>query len=161
MDGWVAEGLDLDDPPVDWSIERSSDRATQGTWSVRYFLANYNDAGKIWLRRAFPVPAGTYDVSLEFGFATADFGMANLWTIIAGARNAAPARVADLPFREHTGHGSDQNLGWVWLPKRYGDTVSVGRGGAVHVMVGVWGTWETPRAYYADEIEVRIRPIGQ
>lgn len=156
MDGWTVEGLDLDDPAVTWSIGRSNDRATDGGWSVRYELANYNDAGKIWIRCEFMVAPGKYQVELGFRFASRDFGTANLWTIIAGATSAAPTQAADLPFRGHTGTGADVDAGWVWLSKQYTDSLEVGPSGVLHVVVGVWGTWETPRTYYVDQVEVRI-----
>lgn len=160
MDGWLAEGLDLDDPPVAWGIHRSDDRATDGRWSVRYDLANYNDAGKIWLRREIAVAPGAYEVTIRFGFATRDFGLPNLWTVIAGAAPSAPTRAADLPYGGHTGTGEDTDLGWVWLAKEYTDSLEVGPDGVLHVMVGVRGTWETPRSYYVDGLEVRITPIA-
>ena len=28
--------------------------------------------------------------------------------------------------------------------------------GMIHVVIGVWGTWETPRTYYVDDVRVRL-----
>ena len=158
--GWVAEGIDLDDPPVAWEITRSDSMATDGSQSFRYYLENYNDQGKIWLRRPFEVgPHSSWRVEISYEMATRDFGMANLWTIIAGALPAAPTSPSELPFQGHTGNGHDEDVGWVWLEKSYEDMVTAGSDGLIHVMIGFWGTWETPRTYYVDEVGIRLIPI--
>lgn len=160
MEGWLAEGIDLDDPPVEWDIARRDSLAATGEWSVRLHLANYNDAGKIWIRRQLSLPAGTYLVELAFQFASRDFGLANLWTVIAGVTSTAPQSAEALPFRGHTGNGYDADVGWVWSRQQYADSVTVGPGVVAHAVVGVWGTWETPRTYYIDDIEIRVTPVG-
>jgi hypothetical protein len=156
-DGWVSEGIDLDDPPVAWNVSRSTDRATGGLWSARLDLENYNDKGKIWIRRAFTVrPGVAHRAEITFRFATSDWGFANLWTIIAGALAAAPTRADDLPYQDHTGNGEDMDTGWVWLSRAYEQRVVAGADGMIHVVIGVWGTWETPRTYYVDDVRVRL-----
>jgi hypothetical protein len=27
-------------------------------------------------------------------------------------------------------------------------------GGRIHIVIGVWGTWETPRTYYVDNVRL-------
>ncbi len=49
FDGFTADGTDLDDPPIEWSIERTDEQADEGAWSVQLDLDNLNDAGKIWI----------------------------------------------------------------------------------------------------------------
>lgn len=158
--GWVAEGIDLGDPPIAWEINRSDSMSTDGSQSFRYYLANYNDQGKIWLRRPFQVgPHSRWRVQVSYNMATRDFGMANLWTIIAGALPAAPTSPSELPFQGHTGNGHDEDVGWVWLEKSYENEVTAGSDGQIHIVIGFWGTWETPRTYYVDEVRVRLIPI--
>lgn len=44
--------------------------------------------------------------------------------------------------------GCNADVGWAWSRQQYAD------------VVGVWGTWETPRTYYIDDIEIRITAVG-
>ncbi len=163
MEGWAAAGLDLehDGGTIQWSIERSQERATEGDTSLKFFMDNVNDAGKIWIERGFAVESGrTYSVSVRYAFASADFGSFNLWTIIAGAMPTKPETRDDLQpaFQDDTGNGMDSDSGYLWLEKTYGFNVNPGSDGMLWVIIGVWGTWETPRAYFIDDVEVTIRP---
>lgn len=154
---WAADGTDLDDPPVTWSIERSDELAERGEWSVKLFLDNENDAGKIWLERAFALTPGVaYDVEVAFDLASADFGIVNHWRIIAGVSASDPETVDDLSFQDETGNGAEDDVGFVWLPKRYAfqNVVADPDTGVLWVSIGVWGTFETPRTYFIDDVEL-------
>lgn len=152
---WTADGTDLDDPPVTWSVERSQELALQGEWAVKLQLANLNDAGKIWMERSFQLdPGASYDVEVAFDFATADFGDINLWTIIAGVSPDDPESVADLTFQDDTGNGAASDAGHRWIAKRYAFTATAEPDGALHAFLGVWGTSEFTRTYYIDNVEL-------
>lgn len=172
MEGWTAAGTDLasgnctgsgasGNCTVGWSIERSQDRATDGSFSLKFYLENINDMGKIWIVRPFNVtPHAAYHVRIAFAFATADFGSMNLWQILAGAATAAPATAADLVgmYQGDTGNGLASDGGFVWLDKAYDATATADGDGRVWVFVGIWGTWETPRTYYLDALQVTLTP---
>ena len=153
MEGWQPNGKDLDNPPVEWSIERSEDMATDGNYAAKFYLNNVNDAGKIWLERIFQVkPSQSYKVDIEYDFATSDWGDMNLWTIITGAIPAT-GKVEPV-FQGNTGNNASEETGYRWLTKSYNIEVNSGSQGHVIVMIGVWGTWETGRTYYVDNIDV-------
>jgi hypothetical protein len=156
LGGWVADGTDLDDPPVTWSVERSDELAERGDWSVRFSLDNLNDAGKIWMERPFELqPGATYDVEAAFDFASADFGDIGLWTIIAGVSEADPETVDDLDFQDETGNGASDDVGHVWGARSYSlGTATAGGNGLLWVALGVWGTFETSRTYFVDDLEL-------
>jgi len=178
MEGWAAGGTDLywgncsagasairpsvvaqGNCSVAWSVERTTELAREGAFSVRLSLENLNDAGKIWIERPFNVtPERTYRVHVSFAFASADFGSVNHWRIIAGALSERPTSADDLTsaYREDTGNGLDSPSGHVWLEKGYDSTVRSDSGGRLWVLVGVWGTWEGPRTYYVDVVRVSI-----
>lgn len=159
LDGFTPDGTDLDDPPVDWAVERSNERAASGAWSVRLHLENLNDAGKIWLERAFELEADrTYDVELAFDFGSADWGDINHWTIIAGVSDTDPEDRDDLTFQEDTGNGAGSDVGYVWERKEYGFTAGTGGDGLLWVFLGVWGTSEFGRTYFVDDVVVVITP---
>ena len=157
--GWAPDGTDLDDPPVEWSIEASDERADDGQNSVRLHLENLNDAGKIWIERSFELaPRTTYEVRLSYDFATADFGDVNLWRVIAGAANEDPETVDDLEFQGDTGNGAGEDVGFVWLRKEFTFTATTGSDGRLWVFLGVWGTSEFGRTYFVDGVDLAFTP---
>jgi hypothetical protein len=159
FDGFVPDGADLDDPPVEWEIERTDERADDGEWSVRLELENLNDAGKIWIERPFDLePGRVYDVELSYAFASADFGDFNAWTIIAGVTPIDPETADDLPFQGSTANGADDDVGFVWLERSHGLTVTTGASGEAWVSFGVWGTFEVTRTYHLDDVRVSFTP---
>jgi hypothetical protein len=159
LDGFTPDGTDLDDPPVEWSIERTDEHADEGSWSVRLDLENLNDAGKIWIERAFSLePGAAYDVVVSYAFGTSDSGDFNLWTLIAGVTAFDPETVSDLVFQGETGTGEDEDLGVVWLEKSHAFTATASPSGELWVSLGVWGTWETHRTYYLDDVRIVFTP---
>jgi hypothetical protein len=159
LDGFVADGTDLDDPPIEWSIARTDERADDGEWSVRLELENLNDAGKIWIERPFDLEAGVaYDVEVSYAFGTSDFGDVNIWTIIAGVGPQDPESVDDLTFQGSTATGNDEDVGIVWLENVFTSTATASAEGELWVSIGVWGTSEFPRTYYLDDVEIAFTP---
>ncbi len=159
FDGFAADGTDLDDPPIEWTIERSQEEAADGAWSVRLDLDNLNDAGKIWIERAVDLEPGvTYDVEVSYAFGTSDFGDINAWTVIAGVDPESPEGVDDLTFQGTTSTGADEDVGVVWLDKSHAFTATAGASGELWVSLGVWGTSEFPRTYYLDDVRIEFTP---
>jgi hypothetical protein len=157
LEGWVATGTDLNNPPVTWSIVQSAEQKRSGAGSAKFFLDNLNDAGKIWLARSFTLEPNTnYDVRIEYAFGTADYGSINLWQLITGAHTAPPQDAEDLSFRGDTGNGQQGNVGYRWVDKSYTVTARTDAQGRLWVAIGVWGTWETPRTYYIDDVKIEF-----
>ena len=154
-DGWVAQGTDLNNPTDEWSIELSKEMASEGQTSLKAYLNNLNDAGKIWIQRPFDVdPDSYYQVHVEYDFASADYGDFNLWTIITGASLGPPSKADELVYQRDTGNGADKDEGYKWLHKTYTFGMRTGPEKEIYVIIGVWGTWETARTYYIDNIKV-------
>ncbi len=157
LEGWVPKATDVSQPPVPWVVERSQDRATDGSSSMRVAVDNLTDAAKVWGERVFQVrPNRAYRVNVQFSFASADFGGLNEWRIITGVRTSPAERREDLTYQGSTGNGSGTNVGYVWMQKSYDFEVTAGNDGKLYVDIGVWGTWETFRAYYFDDVRITI-----
>jgi hypothetical protein len=157
MDGWVARGTDLSNPTDEWSIERSEDMASEGRTSLKVYLNNLNDAGKIWIQRPFDVESNSYyQVHVEYDFASADYGDFNLWTIITGALLGPPTKADELTYQRDTGNGADKDEGYKWLHKTYDIELRTGPEQEIYIIIGVWGTWETARTYYIDNVKITI-----
>ena len=155
MEGWVAKGTDLDNPPVEWSIQRTQEIVKDGNTALKFYLSNLNDAGKIWIERSFDVKSDSlYQVNVRYSFASADFGDLNLWTIITGVIQEPPQSRDDLIYQGDTGNGSEADTGYKWLEKSYGFTAQSSSSGKLYVIIGIWGTWETTRTYYVDVVQV-------
>jgi hypothetical protein len=162
MQNWIKNGADLDhgDSTITWSVERTRDGATEGSWSVRLFLDNMNDAGKIWIQREFPLyPNTPYMIKVDYNFASADYGAVNLFTIIAGAASTPPRGSADFTFQGTTDNGAPADVGYTWMNKSHTFSVRTGSDGRAYIFLGVWGTWEAARSYYIDNVRVRFTEI--
>src|SRR4051794_14731788 len=74
MQGWTAKGTDLHwafGQFIPWSIERSQEMATDGNTSLKVYLDNENDSGKIWVERPFVVePNQLYQATVEYDLAS-------------------------------------------------------------------------------------------
>jgi hypothetical protein len=157
MEGWETGGTDLGNPPDQWSIAPSQDLASKGATSLKFYLNNVNDAGKIWVTHSFDVKAQThYQVEVTYKFASADYGNINLWTMITGVTLEAPKTAAELVYQGNTGNGAGPGEGWVWQRQTYNFDVRTGPEQKLYVTIGIWGTWESPRTYYLDEVDVVI-----
>lgn len=157
LDGWSPRAIDISDPPVTWSITQSTDRAATGQGSAKIDVDNVNDAAKVWMERVFDVaPGQRYAVTISYDFATEDLPIGS-WQLITFARDSGPQTPEDLNFIGDTYKG-DEGEGYRWLPKSF-TTEAISADGSLHVGVGVWGTFETPRQYYVDNLRVDVTPV--
>jgi hypothetical protein len=161
---WTPRALDTFVNPSDeinWNVSVSAEAARTGINAAKFSVDNRTDAAKVWLERSFDVtPNRTYDVTLNFDFGTTDFGGFNDWTVIAGAQPFSPQTVDDLPMNGGSTTGSDEPItGLAWIPKTVTQRVTAGPTGKLYVTVGVWGTWESQRVYFIDNVEVTMAPV--
>ncbi|MBV9868535.1 MAG: hypothetical protein JO316_24540 [Abitibacteriaceae bacterium] len=169
LEGWSAHALDVYDPGqapnappaiARWSVQHSGERATSGHTALKLSLDNLTDAGKVWIERPFSVQANQrYRVNVKYALATADFGDIGLWNLITGV-SAQPPRTRDqLMFQGNTGNGSPTDVGYQWLEKTYSFDATSAMNGKLYVTIGVWGTFEVPRAYYLDNVRVTLAKL--
>jgi len=158
--GWDTVGIDLQlgDTTIVWSIHPSDERAVDSSYSLRYYMENYNDAGKIWIQKPFSVEQQSdYIVNIDYKFASRDFGMANLWTIITGIHLSPPDSAYELIFQGHTGNGFNFDTGYVWLDKNYEFCINSDTSNNLWLVIGIWGNWEVGRTYYIDSLFIQIQ----
>lgn len=166
FDGWAERATEVmvgDDDEIDWEIERSVDRSFAGDVAVRMFADNRTDAARLWIERSVQLAtSATYDVTIEFAFATADWSDVNLWTVLAGAVTERPDGAEELTptHRDDTRAGDPPGEGFVWQERSYQTTVTTGVDGEVWIVIGVWGTSEFQRTYYLDDVRVRLTPTS-
>ena len=101
-----------------------------------------------------------YEVTVSYTFASRDFGDVNLFTLITGVSTTSPETVEDLMFQGDTGHHQNETQGFIWMEKHFTFEVHTDQKGEVYVSIGVWGTWETARTYYVDEVNVSFSAVA-
>lgn len=159
MDNWTANGTDLTDPPIVWSINRTTRQASSGNTSIELYLNNLNDQGKIWIQKTFPAKPDTpYHVTIFYMLGTSDYGMTT-FQLITGASGQPPTK-AGLTIQGSTDNGRENNT-LTWLPKTYEFFTTTDNTSTLYASIGIWGTFETNRTYYLDEVEVRIQEVPQ
>lgn len=161
MEGWTAKATDLESgsKTIDWSVTRSQERAKDGNVSIKLYLDNINDQGKIWIQNAFTVePNQFYQAKVSYALASADLGDVNHFTIITGILQKDPQTRDDLTFsfQDKTGNGESVDAGYKWLQKEYQITIRSGEIGILYAVIGIWGTWETSRTYYIDNVLITL-----
>jgi hypothetical protein len=158
MDSWYANGTDVNNPPVNWNVQRAVDMSADSISSMRFYLDNSNGRGKIWMERAFDADSsGDYRVRVSYQFATRDYGTAGLWQIIAGAGPRAVSFPEELIYHADTGNGSGSDVGYVWRYRDYTFDLRSSSAGKIFVSVGVWGTTVAARTYYVDQVVVSLQ----
>lgn len=161
MQGWTPDGTDLLDPPINWTVEQSDDHATDGDHSIKFYLDNMNDAGKIWMQKSFDLDPNThYELTINYDFGTRDWGNINLFRIITGVTTKNPETADDLIFQDNTGHQQDEDIGYTWVNKSYTLSLQTDENGTAYVFIGIWGTWTTPRTYYVDSVNISFEKIS-
>lgn len=164
LEGWNAKGFDLElgNGFIDWSITKSSDLSTKGPHSAKYYLNNLNDAGKIWLEKEFQLEKNkTYRIKINFDFASAEYGIINIFNLLCYAYADSPRDREDImkAVQSDTGNGSDTDIGFKWLNKNYTFTHRANDNGKILLLVGVWGIWETARTFYVDNLTIQFEEI--
>lgn len=163
LEGWTTKGTDL--VLNEWSITRSQDMAKEGSSSLKLDLFNRNDAGKIWVEKAFTVkPNQIYQASVEYALASAEFVAGTAWVVITGVLNKSPQNAIDLgpAYKDGTQNNRDSS-GFAWTKRGYDFTVRSDERGMFWVVVGVAGTTEAARGiYYVDKLRVTLtkKPEG-
>ena len=165
MEGWTANGTDLEigDGFIDWSIMRSQEMARDGKTSLRFYLQNNNDNGKIWIERPFNVePHQLYHGSVEYEVATRDSGVC--FELIAGVLKQQPKIGDDLipAYQDDACTGKNKNVGYKWLSKKYEFTLRTQEEQMVYAVVGIAGNFEVGKIYYFDNVRVTLtkKPVG-
>ena len=167
LEGWSVDATDVwGGPPLAWNVSRSQDMAKDGSTSVKFFLANSNDAEKIWIEKAFAVePNQIYHVDVEYALASNEpsTDVVSPFTVIAGVLKQSPKTTVDLTpaFKNSTRKPSSES-GYEWFDRKYEFAVRSDEQGELHVVIGVWGDWEVRKTYYVDDVRIALtkKPEG-
>jgi hypothetical protein len=162
LQGWSSKGADLEFGSgfVDWSVTRAQEYldGEDGVFSMRFELNNLNGKAKIWIEKPFSVePGRKYKVSVDYALHSQDCGDIPRFRIITGVFRSPPQTGDDLvnAFQEKT---TSTGCTWGWLHKTYDFTIKSKKKDTLYVVIGIWGTRTTHRAYNVDSVCVTLVP---
>jgi len=166
FDNWTARGTDVGaGGALNWSVTSSTQLARDGASSLRFELNNFSGEGKIWIERVFRVDSTrTRHVTVRFAFASADFGTVGNFRILAGVKRFRPEVGTDLTrlAQDDTGNGLTTQSSYQWMEKSYTLTIeplplnAAMVQGEFWVVIGVWGTSNSHRSYFVDNVRITI-----
>lgn len=164
ISAWTINSMDVEvnSSIIDWYVVSSSEKSSHGSLSAKLYMDNLTDAAKVWLERKLIVdPNRTYSVSINFDLASHDYGAVNNFSILAKAfpqqpttRDDVVSGVKDGDFPEGTFNGGVDDF--VWLDKSLTKSVKTADEGTIHIILGIWGTWEGARTYYFDDVTLNV-----
>jgi hypothetical protein len=155
MEGWNANGVDLENPAVAWYVQRAVDMSRDSVSSAQFYLENLNERAKIWMERVFNVDSSAdYHVTVRYSLASRDWAGTSLWTILTGVSPRAVSVPEELGYQDDTGTGTPSDVGHRWLYKTYEFEVHSSSTGKLYVHIGVHGKSKATRTYYVDLISV-------
>ncbi len=166
MEGWTTNATDLElaGGLIDWSITRSQEMTKDGNTSLRFYLQNDNDMGKVWIEKPFAVESNQiYQVSIEYELASRDYEDSN-FGLITGILKKQPRTRDDLipAYQDDARNGSNTDKGYRWINKRYEFTVRSDEERVLHAVIGIVGNFEAGGIYYVDSVRVTLskKPEG-
>lgn len=163
--GFVADGTDLSDPMVTWSVDRTEAFASDGDASMVLALDNVNDQAKIWMEREIVglKPDTDYLVELSFDFGSSDWGDVNLWTLFADVTGISPTVWSDFSdaYVTTTANGASEASGVIFDQKTVSMAARTEQDGRLHVSIGIWGTYEVARSYYVDDVGITVTEVAE
>ncbi len=137
---------------VEWNITRSTEVASSGRYSLRFFIDGRQDDGTIWVERKITVPRDTrINVSISFDLYSDHESQANTRAVICAYAGTRKPRTEECFIV--IGNANEVE-GW----KRYVYTTSINTDSSeeIWVALGISVRWETRMTYYIDNVEVKI-----
>lgn len=150
MSGWQL-GYDGDRA---WSMERSTERAYSGRYSVECYLDGTTGFGTAWLTRGYPAPIDTLiGAMVTVRLWSPERSDVNQGQVVAYVGTVPPTRGADFEVIGMT------NAVAGWQEYRFERVQLTAQWPArVWVAFGVASVWEYTGTYYMDQVTVSLTP---
>ncbi|MCL7454721.1 MAG: hypothetical protein M8467_16920 [Anaerolineae bacterium] len=158
--GWE-KGADVpEDPnnpgqPVAWSIQASSEQATEGQQSARFTLDGSQDDGTIWIGQELAVPP---DTELAIAFSLQLWSASESFNTLANVAAYAGPRPPEA--EEDFDTSKPANLAEGWRRYDYSFPVRSDAQGRLWLAAGISVVWETEVTYYLDRLVITIDSAG-
>jgi len=136
------------DTPMPWSVTLSQDQAYDGVWSVEMFGNGLADDGTIWVWRRFLLPAGTWNLSVDFQMWSPSEGIVGGWGVVAFIGTYEPQMESDFTTLGSTNQAAG------WYPYSYSQTITVSQPTHVYVAYGLNIVFEVSKTFYFDAVTV-------
>ncbi|MBW3533750.1 MAG: hypothetical protein KY453_00820 [Gemmatimonadetes bacterium] len=156
INGWVTEGSNVDPDGSDWSIDASQAVAAGGGQSVAFQLDSQREDALIWMEREFMLRSNrSYDLTMTFEFASADWGPGEHWDLVVAA-GAGRVDIDDAFHTSSTANGATVADGFRWRSFKLPTELRTGDDGRVRIAIGVGGQSVREGIYYLDELGVKF-----
>lgn len=136
---------------IEWNITRSTDVASSGQYSLKFFIDGRQDDGTIWMERKITIQKGAQiQIAISFDFYSEQESFNTIAAICAYAGVRKPETEEDFTV---IGNANEVE-GW----KRYNYTANINTGSSeeIWVALGISVRWETHMTYYIDNVEIKI-----
>jgi len=140
------------DTPLSWSVTRTQEQAFDGVWSLDFTADGRADDGTVWVYRRFLLPAGTYDLSVDFQMWSPSEGLFGAWRVVAFIGTFEPQ------FEEDFTDIGATNQATGWFPYGHSETITVNQPTHVYVAYGFNIVFEVIRTYFFDAVTVTGLP---
>ncbi|MFW6152830.1 MAG: hypothetical protein ACOC42_00565 [Halobacteriota archaeon] len=169
LEGWEREADVPDDPnnpgeTVAWSIDRSTDQAASGEFSLAYDLDGRQDDGTIWVVTDLEVePDRRYDARMSAMAWSESESFNTLAYLVMYLGPNRPTDEESFPGPNENSTGQGWDIGGLREPlnraegwERYEFTWRTPRTstGILYVAIGVTVVWETQIRYFVDDVSV-------
>ena len=144
---------------MEWHVTPSRAMAYAGQWSLDFTTNGTNDNGTVWMVRELQLPAGTWNIGLQFSV-TADLpGCVSCWHAVGFVGLREPTVEGDF-----TASPEGQEFGVIqgstpWATYSMQRTISVSSPAVAYVAFGYNIVWETIRTHYFDAVTLSGVPI--
>lgn len=172
--GWTRDSDVPEDPnnhgnPVAWMITHSTERATDGTASLRYYLDGTQDDGTIWIVQPITVDSGhTYNMRMQVDAWSASESFNTLAHLVMYAGPSRPTSEGSFPSPgtsssdagvTDTG-GLREPLNQVegWQTYSFSWKTPTLQMDAIYIATGISAVWETEMTYFIDNITLTATP---
>lgn len=138
-----------------WSVQRSTEEASQGAASLRLALDDAGGQGTVVVVRELEVePDRAYRVTVSLDLGTTDRSGTDPWRVVAAADSVAPETVDALVPRGGTDAPADPAQGVAWVGQEYTFTATGGPDGYLFVSLGIQASAVASRIYYLDNVRL-------
>ncbi|UCG33204.1 MAG: hypothetical protein JSU68_00955 [Phycisphaerales bacterium] len=144
--------------PLLWYVLPTQDTAQEGSWAVDITADGRADDGTIWLVREIQLPAGTWNIGLEFYTIGYPAGTMGVWPTVAFIGPYEPQVETDFTQSEY-GFNLGMIVGSGWTPVNVSKTLDVSQPTVAYVAFGTNITFEVERTHYFDSATITGVPV--
>ena len=148
----------IGNPPVAWRVSPSQDQAYDGQWSLDFTADGTNDDGQVFMVREIQLPAGTWNIGLEFHLWSNGDNQITSWWGDGFIGPYEPTQESDFTQSAYGERIKPITLGG-WDSFSMQRTITTTTATTIYIAFGYDIVWETQRTHYFDSVTLTGVPI--